>query len=141
MNWTLKDAAEYVQSRKAPRPLVAIIMAIRRVFNFTHERSNRLARFVKIAAAYKLGKPVRDIESQYGCSRGTVLRYARLAGCPKRDRGFDPKVRIATITLYQQGKPLAEIQALLGVSQAYISKTATEEGINRRNFKRVERSR
>jgi hypothetical protein len=37
--------------------------------------------------------------------------------------------------MYKDGKPIAEIQALVGVSQAYVSKTATEEGINRRNFK------
>jgi hypothetical protein len=134
MNWTLKDAAQYVTGAKAPRPLARLISAIQRVFTFTQERSNRIARFVKIVAAYKLGKPVKDIEAKYGCSRGTVLRYARLAGCPKRPKHFDPGVRKAVIALYQQNKPLAEIQALLGVSQAYISKTATEEGINRRNF-------
>ena len=52
-----------------------------------------------------------------------------------QEQGFDPKVRSATVALYKQGRPLAEIQAQLGVSQAYISKTATEEGINRHKFK------
>lgn len=134
MTWTLKHAADYVRTSRAPKPLAQLIAAVWRVFTFTQERTNRLARFVKIVAAYKLGKPVKDIEAQYGCSRQTVLRYARLAGCPKRPKHFDPAVRKAVIAMYQQDKPLAEIQARLGVSQAYISKTATEEGINRRNF-------
>lgn len=134
MNWTLKDAAIYVQTSRAPRALLNALNAVLRVFTFAQERSNRLARFLKIVTAYKLGKPMLDIERKYGCSRGTVLRYARLAGCPKRPKHFDPEVRKAVIALYRQNKPLAEIEALLGVSQAYISKTATEEGINRRKF-------
>jgi uncharacterized protein YerC len=134
MNLTLQSAADYVRTARAPKPLLAIIAAFRRVFTFTQERANRLSRFVIIANAYRRGQPVRDIEAKYGCSRNTVLRYARLAGLPKRDRGFEPGIRDAVIALYAQGKPIAQIQAQLGVSQAYISKTATEEGINRRNF-------
>jgi transposase-like protein len=135
MTVTLKVAAEAARGSRMPRFLVSIIESVRRVFTFTHERANRLARYFKIVGAYKLGKPVRDIEAQYGCSRGTVLRYARLAGCDKRPRGFDPAVRSAVIALYQQGVPIAQIEAQLGVSQGYVSKTATEEGINRRKFK------
>lgn len=134
MNLTLQSAADYVRTAKAPKALLAIITAFRRVFTFTQERANRLSRFVVIANAYRRGQPVRDIEAKYGCSRNTVLRYARLCGLPKRDRGFESGIRDAVIALYVQGKPISQIQAQLGVSQAYISKTATEEGINRRIF-------
>lgn len=136
---TLQSAADYVRTARAPKAFLAIIQAFRRVFTFTHERANRLSRFVAVANAYRRGQPVRDIEAKYGCSRGTVLRYARLAGMPKRDRGFEPGIRDAVIALYLDGKPIAQIQAQLGVSQAYISKTATEEGINRRIFKKSRR--
>lgn len=141
MRWTLQDAADYWSNSKAPKPLIAIILAVRRVFNFDQERSNRLARFIKVVNAYKLGMPVDKIQEQFGCSKFTVLRYARLAGLSKRERGFDPKIKSSTIEMYRDGKSLDEIQALLGVSKAYISKTAVEAGINRRNFKKRKRSR
>lgn len=133
---TLQHAAHFVRTSRAPSGLLSILRRFRNIFTFAQERANRLARFVRVVRAYRLGKPVRDIESEYGCSRGTVLRYARMAGLPTRPKHFDPAIRKAVIALYQQDKPIAEIQTRLGVSQAYISKTATEEGINRRNFKK-----
>lgn len=131
---TLKDAASFLRTGRTVPGLRTFMALIRRIFTFTQERANRLTRFLVIVKAYKRGMPVRDIEEQYGCSKQTVLRYARLAGLPRRDRGFDPTVRRAVIAAYKLGKPIAEIQARFGVSQAYISKTATEEGINRRVF-------
>src|SRR6185312_4699004 len=131
---TLATAAEYLRTSKAPRAFFSFVKQVTRIFTFTQERANRLVRYVEIVRAYKQGTPVQDIERKYGCSRQTVLRYARAADLPKRPKHFDPKIRAATIALYKQGKSIAEIQARLGVSQAYISKTATEEGINRRHF-------
>ncbi|WP_334451726.1 helix-turn-helix domain-containing protein [Bradyrhizobium elkanii] len=61
--------------------------------------------------------------------------YARLAGLDKRPKG-DAERRRGIIALYQQGRPIAEIAARMGVSQALVSKIASEEGINRRNFRR-----
>ena len=135
---TLKIAAAHLRAPRLPRALLAIVESARRIFTFTQERANRLARFLRIVNAYRLGKPVQDIVAGYGCSRSTVLRYARLAGLEKRPKGFDPDLRNAVIALYRQGAPIAQIQAQLGVSQAYISKTATEEGINR--YRRGSRS-
>lgn len=132
---TLKNAAAFVRTSRAPAAFLSILRRVRSVFCFAQERANRLKRYVVIVTAYKRGKLVRDIENEYGCSRQTVLRYARLAGCEKRAKGFDPEVRRAVISLYKDGKPIAEISARCGVSQAYISKTATEEGINRRRFR------
>ncbi len=128
---TLKNAAEYILTSKAPTGLLSILRRIRSVFSFTQERANRLARFVKIVRAYKAGQLVLDIEAEYGCSRHTVLRYARLAGLPKRQKGFDPDVRESVIAAYKAKKPIAEIAEKYKVSMAYVSKTATEEGINR----------
>lgn len=133
---TLKSAAEYVRTSRAPKGFLAFIQTIKRIITFTQERANRLTRYLAIVRAYRRGAPVKAIEEQYGCSRQTVLRYARLAGLAKRDKGFEPGIRRAVIALYKQGKPIAQIQAQLGVSQAYVSKTATEEGINRREFKK-----
>lgn len=133
---TLAYVGQFVQTGRAKKTLLRLLQRVRDVFSFTQERANRIKRFVLIVGAYKRGQLVQDIEAEYGCSRHTVLRYARLAGLAKRPRGFDPSIRKATIALYQQGKPIAQIEAQLGVSQAYISKVATEEGINRRNFKR-----
>ena len=141
MTFTLAIAAEYLRTSRAPKAFFSFVAQVKRIITFTHERANRLVRYVEIVRAYKRGALVQDIESKYGCSRNTVLRYARAADLPKRPRHFDPKIRAATIALYKEGKPIAEIQAKLGVSQAYISKTATEEGINRRTFSKARRRR
>jgi transposase len=132
LDLSLKSAASFVRTSKAPKALLSLFSTARKVITFTQERLNRPVRFVVVANAYRRGMPVREIETKYGCSKSTILRYARLAGLSKRERGFDPGIRNAVVALYVQGRPIAEISARLGVSQAYISKTATEEGINRR---------
>lgn len=136
MQFTLAIAAEYLRTSRAPRRFFGFVAQVKRVIMFPYERANRLVRYVEIVRAYKRGALVQDIVGKYGCSRNTVLRYARAADLPKRPKNFDPKIRSAVVALYKEGKPIAEIQARIGVSQAYISKTATEEGINRRSFKR-----
>src|SRR5687768_10172738 len=100
MTYPLQIAADFVRTRKAPRAFHAFIAQIKRIVTFTQERANRLTRFLAIVRAYRGGTPVKNIEERFGCSRQTVLRYARLAGIPKRDKGFGPRVRAATIALY-----------------------------------------
>jgi len=129
--WSIKDAAEYVKTTKAPLAFLLFIKAITKVFTFTQERKNRLVRFTKIIKAYKAGQPVRDIEAEFGCSRSTIQRYVRLAGCPKRPKSFENSVREEVIVAYKAKVPVAEIAKKHKVSQAYVSKVATEEGINR----------
>ncbi len=128
---TLKHAAEYVQSGKRPNGLMRFLGLIKRIYIFTQERSNRLVRFVVITRAYAKGAPVQDIVTQYGCTRGTVLRYARLAGLPKRPKHFPAEIRAAVIRDYKAKVPVAEIAKLHKVSQAYVSRSAKEEGISR----------
>lgn len=135
MKLTLQTAADFVRTSRGPELLLKILRRFRSIFDFTQERQNRLSRYVKITRAYSRGKPVSDIEAEYGCSKHTVLRYARMAGLPRRQRGFDPEIRKGVIALYQQKRPVAEIAARMGVSEAYVSKTATEEKINRRTFR------
>ncbi|WP_334425559.1 hypothetical protein [Bradyrhizobium sp. AZCC 1620] len=107
-------------------------MTVKRIVSFTQERANRLLRYVAITRAYRAGAPVQVIEDKYGCSRSTVLRYARLAELPKRPKHFDTDVRAAVIADYKAGKmSVAQIAAAHDVSQAYVSKTAREEGISR----------
>jgi hypothetical protein len=141
MRWGLQAAADYIRTSRAPKALRELVARVRRIITFAEEHANRPVRYIRVTAAYKLGKPVKDIVAEYGCCRGTVLRYARLAGLPKRPKHFDADVRNAVIAMYRDGRPLAEISARLGVSQAYISKTATEEGINRRRFSKGRRAR
>jgi hypothetical protein len=131
----LQTVADYIVKGHAPKILLNILKNIKSVFTFTQERANRVKRFVRIINAYKAGVAIIKIEEDYGCTKSTVLRYARLAGLPKRDRGFDPDIKIATLLLYKDGLPISQISAQLGVSQAYVSKTASEAGINRRKFK------
>jgi len=131
----LRHVGNYVRTGQAPRALLAVLRKVKSIFTFTQERANRLKRFIRVVHAYKAGVPIKKIEDDYGCCKGTILRYARLSGLSKRPKGFEPDVRRAVIALYKDKVPIATIQARLGVSQAYISKTATEEGINRRNFK------
>ena len=135
MRFTLEDAARYWLNSRPSKAFQAFVAQIRRIFTFTEERANRLQRFPKVVDDYRAGMPVADIETKYGCSKHTVLRYARLAGLKKRPKR-DQDTRRGIIALYQQGRPIAQISAQMGVSQALVSKIATEEGINRRNFKR-----
>lgn len=129
----LKDAAEYVRTSKAPAALLLFIQTIRRIFTFTQERANRLARYVVVTRAYKAGQSVSDIETKYGCSRNTVLRYARMAELPKRPKHLPADIRAAIIADYKKpgNMPVAEIARLHGVSAAYVSKVAGQEGIKR----------
>lgn len=135
MRFTLEDAAKYWATSRPTKAFLAFVAQVRRIFTFTEERANRLQRFPKLVDDYKAGLPVADIEAKYGCSKHTVLRYARMAGLEKRPKG-DAGRRRGIIALYQQGLPIATIAAQMGVSQALVSKTATEEGINRRRFER-----
>ena len=61
MIWSLKDVASYVEKGTAPRPLLAILRGVLRVFDFEQERKNRLARFPKVVEQYKAGVPIRVI--------------------------------------------------------------------------------
>jgi uncharacterized protein YerC len=136
MRFTLEDAAKYWTSSRPSKAFLAFVAQVRKIFTFTEERANRLQRFPKIADDYRDGVPVATIEAKYGCSKQTVLRYARMAGLEKRPKG-DADRRRRIIALYQQGKPIAEISVQMAVSQALISKIATEEGINRRRFSKA----
>jgi transposase-like protein len=133
MKFTLEDAARYWSTSRPSKAFAAFVAQVKRIFSFTEERANRLQRFPKVVDDYRSGVPVADIEAKYGCSRGTVLRYARLAGLEKRPKS-DADRRRGIIALYQTGAPIAQIATQMGVSQALVSKIASEEGINRRNF-------
>lgn len=128
---TLQEAGEASQQEILPEHIERILAIVQEVFGFDRERNNRIVRFFNVLNAYKLGKPVNDIEKQYGCTKSTILRYARLAGLEKRPRGVSTEVREKVIALYRLGLPIAQIQAQCGVSQAYISTLAVKEGISR----------
>lgn len=133
--FTLQQVGDYIRTGKGSKILISIVNSLKPIFTFKQERYNRYKRYTKVVKAYKDGKLVADIEKEFECSRQTVLRYARLAGLPMRQKGFNSSVKEAVLALYKQNKPISEISAKLDVSQAYISKTATEAGINRRKFK------
>lgn len=135
MGLTIREASESIARGEKPKGWRALLIRVRRIFTFTHERDNRVVRFAKIVKGYAEGRMVNDLAKEFGCSRGTVLRYARIAGLPKRDKFFDPAIRRGVIAMYEQEKPIAEIAARFGTSEAYVSKTASEEGIARRKFK------
>lgn len=128
---TLQSAADYVRSSKASKAFLALLASVRRLMNFTQERSNRLSRFVVITRAYAKGEQVSSIEQRFGCSRTTVLKYARMAGLPKRPKHSPVEIRAAVIRDYKAKMPIAEIARLHDVSPAYVSKVAREEGISR----------
>lgn len=100
-------------------------------FDFETERLNRTPRFIEIVTAYQSGHPVATIVEKHKCSRNTVLRYARLAGLPKRPKHFNTAIRSEAIELLRSGAPLAEIATMLDVSKAYVSTVAKESGLSR----------
>lgn len=127
----LSDAASYLKTGLAPKGFTALIKAVKRIFNFAQERSNRLARYLAVTREYKKGVPVDNIVSKYECSKGTVIRYARLAGLPKRPKHFPEEIKKAVMEDYRAGMPVAKIAELHGVSAAYVSRTARQEGVSR----------
>jgi len=100
------------------------------------DRSRRHTRTLEIIIMYLNGVPIDKITDTFKMSRGQVLRYARLAGLPKRPKGFDPEIKAKTLKLYKDGMSLKRISARLGVSEAYISKTAHAEGLQLRKPRR-----
>jgi len=136
---TLKSAAAFLKTRRASPALTAALAKVASILNFPDERANRLVRFIEVVKAYSDGQPVAEIERDYGCTRSTVLRYARLMGLPKRPKHFDVNKRARVIRLYKLKRPIKEIAKRCGCSQALVSKIATEEGINRRVFQKRRR--
>lgn len=133
---TIQTAADFIRTNgPAPPELAELIAVAANVVDFEAERANRPPRFIEVVGDYRNGVPVADIVKKYQCSKGTVLRYARMAGLPTRPKGFADNRRDLVIEMYKSNRPIAEIAAAMGVSQAYVSKTAVEEGINRRVFK------
>lgn len=129
---TLHDAAEYVKNNKRSSLLMTRFLAlVKRIFNWEVERSNRLNRFIEITRSYKRGERVEDIAKRYGCDRGNVLRYARMAGLDKRPKGLPVETREAVLADYRLGLPIADIAKLHGVSISYVSTVATKAGIGR----------
>jgi hypothetical protein len=105
---------------------------VRRLITFTHERANRLVRFVKIVNDYKTGVMVKDIEARYGCSHNTVMRYARMANLPKRPKSDDPGRRAKIIAMAKSGgMSQKEIAAACNCSVALVSIVEHEAGLNR----------
>lgn len=125
----LQEAANYIKDPKAPLP--KLVASIQRILDFPRERANRLARYIVVTRAYGAGEPVSRIVSRFGCTRGTVLRYARMAGLPTRPKHFPADVRRAVIRDYKKRMPVATIARLHDVSMAYVSKLAREVGISR----------
>lgn len=134
---TLRDAAEYWAGKKSVT-VRKILSSMDSIFTFDKERANRIKRFLTIVREYHYGVPLTKIMKDHGCSKGTIIRYAKMAGLPARGQNLKKmsrEKRKALIALYKQGKPVAEIAAALGISSALVSRTATEEQINRHKFK------
>lgn len=128
--FSLQAVADYLRTKRAPKLLRLLLAKPRHIITFEEEHANRPPRFIEIVNDYKAGVLITAIEAKYGCSRNTIFRYARLANLPKRARG-DAERRAAIIAAYQVGKPIAEIAVTFGISQALVSRIATEAGINR----------
>lgn len=131
MRFTLADAANYLQTKKLPAHLRAVVRDFEEIFDFGEERDNRLRRYIAIARAYAAGTSIAAIAAEYDCSKRTILHYARMADLPKRPRHLPEQIREAVLRDYRNKLPIAKIAALHHVSPAYVSKTAHDEGIGR----------
>lgn len=128
---TLKDAAEYVKTRRATRLLLAVLQTAKRIFTFTEERSNRVNRYVQVIDAYKKGTSVLEICNKYGCSKRTVYDYIHKAGITPRS--FTPsEVKMAIVRDYKNGIPVTKIAELNNVSLRYVQKVAKEARLSRK---------
>lgn len=100
-------------------------LSMQRTLEARHDRS------LRIIALYSKGMKIRDICDMFECSRNTVLRLARQAGLKKRPKSFDPEIRNNCLIMLRANKKLAEISEAWGVSQAYVSGLAKENGLSR----------
>lgn len=138
-SFTIKETLQSWRQLKFSKNLKAVLDAVVRIFSFEKERQNRLKRAILVTEDYRAGVLVADIEKKYGCSRNTVLRYAREAGLEKRSRLRAPEgTKAAALAMYEQGKPIAEIAVRLGISQSAVSQYAQQAGVLRRTFKKRE---
>lgn len=124
----LHHVADYVRTGSAIRALKALLRRPKPLISFVRERENRPPRYVAVVKAYKEDLPIDDIVKKFGCSKGTVHRYARMAGLY---RPKESTVRDGILAMYQLKKPIAEIAAHFGISPALVSKYANEAGIGR----------
>lgn len=133
MNLTLQTAADFIRTSRAPKAFFAIIRKLRSIFTFAQERQNRLVRFLRVVRAYRNGKPVRDIQAEFGCSLNTVNRYARMSELPKRPKTDDPERRAKIIKLSKSTpRPSQEsIAKACGCSVALVSLVEHEAGLPR----------
>lgn len=132
MRITLQTAANYVLTAKAPRAFLLLVQRVKRVITFAQEHANRPVRFIRVVHAYKNHKPVQDIVNEFGCSRTTVLRYARMAGLPKRPKSDDPERRAKIVKLAKQGgMSQKQIAAACDCSVALVSLAEHEAGLSR----------
>lgn len=131
--YLLQNVADYIRTGKAISALKSLLTRKTKIISFTDEKENRPPRFVAVIEAYKSGMPIKEIADKFGCSLGTVHRYARMAGL---FRPNESSVKDGILAMYQQNKPIAEIAAFFGVSQALVSKYASEAGINRNKHKK-----
>jgi len=130
----LQHVADYMRTGKAIEALRKLLRRHQPIINFNIERDNRPPRYIEVVKAYRNGDRIDDIATRFGCSRGTVHRYARMAGL------FRPKessVRDGIIAMYQLQKPIAEIATKFGVSPSLVSKYASEAKINRNPHRKV----
>ena len=120
-----------MKTSKAPAAFRAIFTRVKKIFDFAQERDNRPVRFLRIVKAYENGMMVKDIEAEYGCSKNTVLRYARMADLSKRPKTNDPERKAKIIKLSKQGKSQKEIAKECNCSVSLVSITEHEAGLKR----------
>lgn len=99
------------------------------------ERSRRIERVSRIVLDYLAQRPLADICREYDVHRSMVQRYVREAHVRderrQKQRAATAARHSAILAAYSEGRPIAEIAQALAVSQALVSKLATEAGISR----------
>jgi len=133
MRFRLDQVATYIKTGKAPPALVRLVRSNKEVISFLAELENRPPRMLAVVKDYEAGMKVRDIAEKYGCARGTIHRYVKLAGIKTHGPGgsYGPEKRKAVLRLYRAGVPLTDIAEQEGVSQPYISTAARKAGLYR----------
>lgn len=93
---------------------------IRDALSIQHDYARRTARSLKVAFDYTNGVPLLDIQIETGLAIGSILRIARLHGCPKRRPGLSQTVRNGVAKDYKARKLMREITAKWGVDRKTI---------------------
>jgi len=84
-------------------------------------------------AAYRTGRTMKELATEFGVSRQTVAVHLRRAKAPVRRRGLSQKQATEVVSLYETGWTSRELAERYGVSTDTVLRTLHRHGVKIRS--------